>query len=233
MKCNPFVSAPIAIGLFALAGSQVFSTLGELAIDREQRVSEQSLAVLNAENAPGLPRPPHNGVGRAMAVQQLRIVDATGNPVILLSGTPAGAVIEMRSPNGERVMSMHATPSGGFRHEVLTDNEVIAQFGTEPDKGTFLRLSSPGLHSTVTADLQTRGSTLTAFNTLRMDGRAGLYQWLSLAGAEINGDEFLPGQMVSSVVGLGKKESVHFADHLLYSPEELRTAIAELLLADE
>jgi hypothetical protein len=71
MKCNPLVSMPLAIGLFAVDASQVFSTIGKLAVDRGPEVAEQSAVVLEAQNLPVPPRPLNNAVGRAMAVQQL------------------------------------------------------------------------------------------------------------------------------------------------------------------
>jgi hypothetical protein len=142
-------------------------------------------------------------------------------------------VIEMRSADGDCVMSMQAHPTGAFLHEVWSAGGVVAQFRTAPDAGTHFRLSSPGRHSTLTADLHARASTLTAFNTLRMDGRAGLYQWLSLSGATVDGRDLLPGQLGSSAFGLEHNKNVPFAEHSLYSLEELHAAMKQALPDDE
>jgi hypothetical protein len=233
MKCNPLVSMPIALSLFALAASQVFSTVGKLAMDGESQAAEQAAAVLETRNIQDPPGPLVNAAGRAMAVQQLQILDPAGNPVILLSGTDAGATIEMRTANGDRVMMMQAHETGAFRHEVYSGGEPVGILSTIPDRGTHAMLASPGRHASLNAVLQTQGSTLAAFNTLRMNSRAGLYQWLSLSGAEFEGRDYPPGMLISSMTDLKTRTSLPMSEHSLYSLEELQAAMAEGLPADE
>ena len=233
MKCNPFVSMPLALGLFAIAASQVFSTVGMLAADPGPDAIRQSVEVLEAQDLPGPARRFERAVGRSLAVQQLRIVDSAGNPVIVLSGTPDGARIDMRTPEGDRVMSMGAHSTGAFRQRVLSEGETVAAFLSQPNGGTHLRFSSPGRHATIAADLWTRASTLTAFSTTRMDGRAALYQWLSLSGATVDGQEFLPGHMATSATNIQTREVFPFAEHQLFSLDELEAAMSRVLPADE
>lgn len=234
MKCNPFVSTPIAVGLFALAASQVFSTIGKLADAAGPSAAEQSPAIMDAQNVPAPARMrADNGVGRAISVQHVRIVDQEGNPVILLSGTPEGAAIEMRTPDGERVMLMQSHKTGAFRQTVLSGGEPVAQFATAQDRGTDFMLASPGRHSSVAGNLRTMASTLVAFNTLRMDGRAGLYQWFSLSGATIDGRDYLPGHLISTVHDRGTRTWYELPEHLLFSAEELEAAMVEVLPDDQ